>query len=72
MKMLLTRLGENSKMIITGDISQTDIPASMVSGLADAVARLQKVGDIAVHRFQPSDIVRHPLVCDILNAYENS
>ena len=70
MKMLLTRLGENSKIIITGDTSQADIPASVTSGLTDAIARLEHLRGIAVHAFSAADIVRSPLVRDILHAYD--
>lgn len=69
MKMLLTRLGDNGKMIIAGDVSQSDIAAPPVSGLADAAARLDGIAGIAIHRFKEGDIVRHPLVRDILAAY---
>lgn len=69
MKMFLTRLGENSRMVVTGDLTQDDLPPGITSGLHDAVAKLGKVGRIAVIRFTEQDIVRHPLVETILNAY---
>jgi len=69
MKMFLTRLGENSRMVVTGDPTQDDLPPGTTSGLNDAVARLDGVGRIAVIRFTEQDIVRHPLVEAILNAY---
>lgn len=71
MKMLLTRLGNNSKIIVAGDITQADIAAGAVSGLTDAAARLAAVRGVAIHHFSDADIVRHPLVCDILTAYED-
>lgn len=69
MKMFLTRMGDGAKMIITGDVTQNDLPASHASGLSDAIARLRNVGDVAYHRFDEGDIVRHPLVAEILRAY---
>ncbi|MCH9758441.1 MAG: PhoH family protein [Proteobacteria bacterium] len=72
MRMLLTRLGENSKIIITGDTSQSDLPALPICGLTDAAERLAKVSGIALHHFQLADIVRSPLVRDILKAYDNT
>jgi len=70
MKMFLTRLGENSHMVVTGDPTQTDLLPGMPSGLADAVAKLDGVPGIAVVRFDHTDIVRHPLVTEIIHAYE--
>jgi phosphate starvation-inducible PhoH-like protein len=69
MKMFLTRLGENSRMVVTGDPSQDDLPPGTRSGLIDAVGRLDQVSEIAVIRFTEQDIVRHPLVELILKAY---
>ncbi len=69
MKMFLTRLGENSRMVVTGDPTQDDLPPGTISGLNDAVAKLDRVERIAVIRFTEQDIVRHPLVETILNAY---
>ena len=71
MKMFLTRLGENSRMVVTGDPTQDDLPPGTVSGLNDAVARLDRIGRIAVVRFTEQDIVRHPLVETILDAYRD-
>lgn len=70
MKMLLTRLGENSRMVITGDLSQIDLPHPQNSGLADAVRRLKKVKEIGFMTFKEEDVVRHPLVRSILKAYD--
>jgi phosphate starvation-inducible protein PhoH and related proteins len=72
MKMFLTRLGENSRMVVTGDPTQTDLPPGVTSGLADAVAKLEAVKGIGVVRFTRDDIVRHPLVTEIIDAYEGS
>ncbi len=71
MKMLLTRLGEGSRMVITGDPSQTDLPPGVASGLVVATARLHGVAGIAMTEFNRSDIVRHPLVSRILEALED-
>jgi phosphate starvation-inducible PhoH-like protein len=57
-------------MVITGDISQSDLPTGCGSGLADAMKRLNNISGIAMHRFEESDVVRHPLVRKILRAYE--
>ena len=70
MKMFLTRLGENSRMVVTGDPTQTDLPPGMPSGLADAVDKLEGVPGIGVVRFDQGDVVRHPLVSEIIHAYE--
>ncbi len=70
MKMFLTRLGEGSKMIITGDPSQVDLPAGQSSGLADALNILDGVEGIAHVAFTRADVVRHPLVGRIVEAYE--
>jgi phosphate starvation-inducible PhoH-like protein len=69
MKMFLTRLGENSRMVVTGDPTQDDLPPGTTSGLNDAVAKLDGVERVAVIRFTERDIVRHPLVEKILDAY---
>jgi len=71
MKMFLTRLGEGSRMVVTGDPTQIDLPSGAPSGLADAVAKLQGIGEVATVRFDRSDVVRHPLVTKIVEAYEN-
>ncbi|UNM06393.1 MAG: PhoH family protein [Holosporaceae bacterium] len=70
MKMLLTRLGENARMVITGDGSQIDLPHPHNSGLTDAVHRLKDVPDIGFMRFEEEDVVRHRLVKSILKAYD--
>jgi len=70
MKMFLTRLGFNSKAIITGDLTQTDLPSGQKSGLATAVQILDGVEDIAIHEFSDKDVVRHKLVQRIILAYE--
>jgi len=69
MKMFLTRLGENSRMVVTGDPGQHDLPPGTLSGLVDAVDRLRMIDDVAIARFGDQDIVRHPLVESILRAY---
>ncbi len=71
MKMFLTRLGFNSKAVVTGDLTQTDLPFGKKSGLAEAVKILEGIDDIAVHRFSEHDVVRHRLVQKIILAYEN-
>ncbi len=70
-KMFLTRLGNNSKMVITGDITQIDLPEKRKSGLIEAMKVLQKIDDIAIQKFTEKDVVRHRLVQDIIKAYEN-
>ncbi len=70
MLMFLTRLGHGSKMIITGDISQVDLPEETKSGLVDALEKLQGIKGIAQVELERSDIVRHRLVQNIVNAYE--
>ena len=72
MKMFLTRLGFNSKMVITGDVTQIDLPDGKRSGLKDAVRILRGVEDIAIFRFTEKDVVRHRLVQDIIRAYEKN
>lgn len=71
MKMFLTRLGFNSKAVITGDITQTDLPSSQVSGLIHASRILKEVKGIATCYFDHNDVVRHPLVQKIIQAYES-
>ncbi|MGN0594569.1 MAG: PhoH family protein [Hominimerdicola sp.] len=70
MKMFLTRLGFNSKIVITGDITQIDLPDSRKSGLIQAMNVLKDIDDIAINRFSEKDVVRHKLVQDIIMAYE--
>lgn len=69
MKMFLTRLGENSRMIITGDVTQIDLPEGKTSGLKHAVSILKGVDDIAICQLTHKDVVRHPLVMQIIKAY---
>ncbi len=71
MKMFLTRMGEGSKIVVSGDISQVDLPPGVTSGLRDAVQRLHGVNEIAFVRLNEADIVRHALVKKIVNAYES-
>lgn len=71
MKMFLTRLGFGSKIVITGDITQIDLPADKTSGLKEAIKVLDGVDDIAICRLTGSDVVRHKLVQKIIEAYEN-
>ncbi|MBQ1768792.1 MAG: PhoH family protein, partial [Oscillospiraceae bacterium] len=70
MKMFLTRLGFGSKIVITGDTTQIDLPADKVSGLKEAVRVLDRVEDIAIMRLTGSDVVRHVLVQRIVEAYD--
>ncbi len=72
MKMFLTRLGFGSKIVITGDATQIDLPGDKVSGLKDAVRVLDGVKDIAICRLTSADVVRHALVQEIINAYEKA
>ena len=69
-QMFLTRLGEGSKMAVTGDVTQTDLPRRKKSGLREAVKILRDIPGIAHFRFEASDVVRHPLVTKIVDAYE--
>lgn len=70
-KMFLTRLGNGSKMVITGDITQIDLPNRQKSGLIDALEVLENVEDIAIQQFSEKDVVRHKLVQEIVKAYED-
>lgn len=70
MKMFLTRLGNNSRMVVTGDVSQIDLPAGVPSGLNDAVRILEGIAGINVTHFTEADVVRHPLVSKIVSAYD--
>jgi phosphate starvation-inducible PhoH-like protein len=72
MKMFLTRLGEGSRMVVTGDLSQTDLPPPMESGLVDAVETLRDVEGVARVYFTEADVVRHSLVSRIVRAYDES
>lgn len=71
MKMFLTRLGENGRMIVTGDPSQIDLPRGMKSGLVEALQILRGVEGVSVVRFKDADVVRHPMVARIVRAYES-
>jgi phosphate starvation-inducible PhoH-like protein len=72
MKMFLTRLGEGSRMAITGDLSQTDLPKDIKSGFRDAIEKLKNVEEIKIIKFGDADIVRHPLTVKIVQAYESN
>jgi phosphate starvation-inducible PhoH-like protein len=70
MKMFLTRIGFGSKAVVTGDVSQIDLPRTQLSGLIDAERVLKRVQGIAITRLSSADVVRHPLVARIVDAYE--
>jgi phosphate starvation-inducible PhoH-like protein len=70
MKMFLTRLGNNARMVITGDLSQIDLPNGIESGLNEAARILKNIPDIAFITFDENDIVRHPIVSKIVVAYD--
>ncbi|MBQ3009609.1 MAG: PhoH family protein, partial [Oscillospiraceae bacterium] len=72
MKMFLTRLGFGSKIVITGDVTQIDLPADKVSGLKEAMKVLEGVDDIAICKLTGADVVRHELVQKIIEAYEKA
>ncbi len=72
MKMFLTRLGFNSKMVVTGDITQIDLPSGKKSGLKDAIKILKGIENISTVRLSEKDVVRHKLVQDIVKAYEKN
>ena len=72
MKMFLTRLGENSIMVVTGDLTQIDLPEGKKSGLKNAVTVLKDVKDIAIRFLSEKDVVRHPSVQEIVKAYERA
>ena len=72
MKMFLTRLGFNSKMIVNGDISQIDLPKNSKSGLIDATEKLKHIKQIDFVYLSVKDVVRHPVVAEIIKAYEHS
>lgn len=69
MKMFLTRMGQGSKIVVTGDTTQVDLPDHLAGGLPDAINRLQMIDGVDVVRLQPRDIVRHRLVTEIVTAY---
>jgi len=70
MKMFLTRIGFGSKVIITGDETQKDLPSGQISGLDTAVKVVKNINDISICRLSSKDVVRHPLVQKIVKAYE--
>ena len=70
MKMFLTRLGENSRMVVTGDLSQVDLPQGCKSGLSDAYEVLKDIKNACFIRFSDADVVRHDLVAQIVRAYD--
>ncbi len=72
MKMFLTRLGEGSRMIVTGDPSQTDLPPGQTSGLSEAIGLLSEIDSVGRVRFSEGDVVRHDLVRQIVGAYERA
>ena len=71
MKMFLTRIGFGAKAVVTGDVSQIDLPKGQLSGLIDAERVLKRVNGIAITRFHTGDVVRHPLVARIVDAYDH-
>lgn len=72
MKMFLTRIGFGSKAVVTGDVSQVDLPRTQLSGLVDAERVLQRVNGVAITRLTSADVVRHPLVARIVDAYDKA
>ncbi len=70
MKMFLTRMGEGSRLVITGDLTQTDLPKDVKSGLGDAVRKVEHIDGIATMRFNDGDVVRHALAAKIVQAYD--
>lgn len=71
MKMFLTRLGENSRMVVNGDLSQVDLPVGVISGLREAIGILKNIDNISSVTFTAADVVRHGLVAKIVKAYED-
>ncbi|MBW1863267.1 MAG: PhoH family protein, partial [Deltaproteobacteria bacterium] len=72
MKMFLTRLGFSSNAVITGDVTQTDLPGGKISGLIEARELLEGIKGIKFVHFTRHDVIRHPLVQEIIDAYENT
>ena len=70
MKMFLTRIGFGAKAVVTGDVSQVDLPKGAPSGLVDAERVLKRVKGISINHFTSADVVRHPLVARIVDAYD--
>ena len=71
MKMVLTRIGEGSRMVINGDLSQVDLPSGQTSGLNESKKILSKINDIRIIYLDENDVIRHPIVAKIIKAYEN-
>tara|TARA_B100000900_G_C20566148_1_gene711200 strand:- start:226 stop:1257 length:1032 start_codon:yes stop_codon:yes gene_type:complete len=71
MKMVLTRIGEGSRMVINGDLSQVDLPNGQISGLKESKKILSKIKDIKITYLDSNDVIRHPIVAKIINAYES-
>ena len=71
MKMVLTRIGEGSRMVINGDLSQIDLPVGQISGLNQSKKILRKIQDIKIINLDASDVIRHPIVAKIIKAYDN-
>jgi phosphate starvation-inducible PhoH-like protein len=72
MKMFLTRLGSRGRMVITGDVTQIDLPTRQGSGMVEALRVLQDVKGVGFGRLTSADVVRHPLVADIIEAYDEA
>jgi phosphate starvation-inducible PhoH-like protein len=70
MKMILTRLGSGSKCVVTGDVTQIDLPRGQISGLVEALSILKSVEGLAIVNFSDEDVIRHPLVSRIVRAYD--
>ena len=71
MKMVLTRIGQGSRMVINGDLSQVDLPSGHISGLKESKNILSKIKDIKIISLEASDVIRHPIVAKIIKAYDN-
>jgi phosphate starvation-inducible PhoH-like protein len=71
MKMFLTRMGVNSRIVVTGDLTQNDLPDGTLSGLRDGMERLSEIDGVAIVRLSGKDIVRHRLVREIVSAYDD-
>jgi len=70
MKMVLTRIGEGSRMVINGDLSQVDLPSGQISGLQESQKILSKISDIKIVSLEAEDVIRHPIVAKIIKAYD--
>jgi len=71
MKMVLTRIGEGSRMVINGDLSQVDLPKGQMSGLKESEKILHKIKDIKIISLKANDVIRHRIVAKIIKAYDN-